>query len=296
MGAVTTPRTRGLLHQTLARLTGSGPDRVAVVRLDGHIGTVGLGRGGLTADGLEKTLERAFTGERVKAVVLVINSPGGSPAQSEYIAERIRQLASENGVRVLAFCEDVAASGGYWIACAADEIYAARTSVVGSIGVVTSGFGAVDLIDRVGLERRVHTAGSNKSRLDAFRPEDPEDVAWLEGLQADLHEAFIGWVRQRRGAKLQGADDELFTGDVWVGRRAVDVGLADAVGVMRSVIAERYPDAVVDVVTPPKPLLARLAGGGVELSGIVMSGIADAAVTGTVDALARRARWMSYGR
>ncbi|GAA1879444.1 signal peptide peptidase SppA [Williamsia serinedens] len=290
MGAVTTSRPRGPLHRAIARLTGTGPDRVAVVRLEGHIGTIGLGRGGLTADGVEKTLERAFTGDRLKAVVLVINSPGGSPAQSEYIAERIRQLASENGVRVLAFCEDVAASGGYWIACAADEIFAARTSVVGSIGVVTSGFGAVELLERVGLERRIHTAGSNKARLDTFRPEDADDVAWLEGLQGDLHEAFIGWVRQRRGAKLQGEDTELFSGDVWVGRRAVDVGLADAVGVMRSVIAERYPDADIDVITPPKPLLARITGGGVEMSGAV-----DAAVTGTLDAVARRARWMSFG-
>ncbi|MGZ8177595.1 S49 family peptidase [Williamsia sp. SKLECPSW1] len=278
------------MQRALARLTGSGPERVAVVRLDGHIGTVGLGRGGLTADGVEKTLERAFTGERVKAVVLVINSPGGSPAQSEYIAERIRQLASENGVRVLAFCEDVAASGGYWIACAADEIFAARTSVVGSIGVVTSGFGAVDLLERAGLERRIHTAGSNKARLDTFRPEDAEDVAWLESLQSDLHDAFIGWVRQRRGAKLRGDDAELFSGDVWVGRRAVDMGLADAVGVMRSVIAERYPDADIDPISPPKPLLARLTGGGVEMSGAV-----DAAVTGTLDAVSRRARWMSFG-
>jgi signal peptide peptidase SppA len=278
------------LHRALARLTGTGPDRVAVVRLEGHIGTIGLGRGGLTADGVEKTLERAFTGDRVKAVVLVINSPGGSPAQSEYIAERIRQLASENGVRVLAFCEDVAASGGYWIACAADEIFAARTSVVGSIGVVTSGFGAVELLERAGLERRIHAAGSNKARLDTFRPEQPEDVAWLESLQGDLHEAFIGWVRQRRGGKLRAAEAELFSGDVWVGRRAVDVGLADAVGVMRSVIAERYPDAEIDVISPPKPLLARLTGGGAEMSGAV-----DAAVTGTLDAVARRARWMSFG-
>nr|WP_253647939.1 S49 family peptidase [Williamsia deligens] len=278
------------MHRVLARLTGAGPERVAVVRLEGHIGTVGLGRGGLTADGVEKTLERAFTGDRLKAVVLVINSPGGSPAQSEYIAERIRQLASENGVRVLAFCEDVAASGGYWIACAADEIFAARTSVVGSIGVVTSGFGAVDLLARAGLERRIHTAGSNKARLDTFRPEDPEDVAWLEALQSDLHEAFIAWVRQRRGTKLHGDDSELFSGDVWVGRRAVDVGLADAVGVLRSVIAERYPDADIDVIAPPKPLIARLTGGGVEMSGVV-----DAAVTGTLDAVGRRARWMSFG-
>ncbi|GAA1459424.1 S49 family peptidase [Williamsia maris] len=266
------------------------PDRVAVVRLEGHIGAVGVGRGGLTADGVEGVLKRAFTGERVKAVVLVINSPGGSPAQSEYIAERVRQLASENGVRVLAFCEDVAASGGYWIACAADEIFAARTSMVGSIGVVSSGFGAAELIGKIGLERRIYSAGNNKARLDVFSEEKPEDVEWLSGIQADLHEAFIAWVRQRRGAKLSGDDETLFSGDVWIGRRAVEVGLVDAVGVLRSVIAERYPDAEVDVIAPTKPLLARLTGGQLEMAAAV-----DGVVTGAWSAMEKRARWSSVG-
>ncbi len=266
------------------------PDRVAVVRLEGHIGAVGMGRGGLTADGVEGVLTRAFTADRVKAVVLVINSPGGSPAQSEYIAERIRQLASENGVRVLAFCEDVAASGGYWIACAADEIFAARTSMVGSIGVVSSGFGAAELIGKIGLERRVHTAGANKVRLDVFSEEKPEDVEWLRGLQGDLHQVFVAWVRQRRGAKLADDDEDLFSGDVWIGRRAVEVGLVDAVGVLRSVLAERYPDAQVDMIAPSKPLLARLAGGQLQMAAVV-----DSAVTGVWSAMEKRARWSSVG-
>ncbi|MBT0567631.1 S49 family peptidase [Williamsia sp. CHRR-6] len=284
-GAMASVSTR--LHRLFGK---AGKDRVAVVRLEGVIGAVGMGRGGLTGHGLEPVLKQAFTGDRVKAVVLVINSPGGSPAQSEYIAERIRQLASENGVRVLAFCEDVAASGGYWIACAADEIFAAKTSMVGSIGVVSSGFGATELIGKVGLERRVYTAGANKSRLDVFSPESPEDVAWLAELQGDLHGAFIGWVKQRRGAKLSGTDDELFNGDVWIGRKALGVGLVDGVGVLRSVIAERYPDAEVDVIAPPKPLLARITGGQLEMSAVM-----DGVMSGALSALDKRGRWSSLG-
>ncbi|AZG46899.1 Protease 4 [Gordonia insulae] len=263
-------------------------DRVAVVRLDGPIGASGMGRPGLTTDSLEPVLKRAFGTERVKAVVVVINSPGGSPAQSEYIAERIRQLSAEKGVPVLAFCEDVAASGGYWIACAADEIFAAHTSMVGSIGVVSSGFGLSDVLTRFGVERRLYTAGDNKARLDTFSPERPEDVAWLEGLQGQLHDEFKSWVRQRRGKKLSAPDDVLFSGDIWVGTRAVEVGLVDAIGVMRSVVAERYPDAEITMVEAPKPLVARLVGGQLSAGAMI-----ESAVSGAVAALDRGAaiRW-----
>lgn len=242
------------------KLSRSRADKVAVVRLDGPIGSFGP-RHGLTAQSVEPVLRRAFDTEHLAAVVILIDSPGGSPAQSEYIAERIRQLASEKGVPVLAFCEDVAASGGYWIACAADEIYAAHTSLVGSIGVVSQGFGFADLLDRFGVQRRVYTAGDNKSRLDPFSPEQPADVDWLRGIQGDLHGAFIAWVRQRRGRRLAAPDDRLFTGDLWVGSEAASLGLVDGIGVMRSVIAERYPDAEITVIEAPKPLLARLTGG-----------------------------------
>lgn len=288
----------GPLKKIAKKMAKAHAEKVAVVRLEGPIGAVGAGRGGLTADNLESNLKRAFDTERLKAVVLVINSPGGSPAQSEYIAERIRQLSSERGVRVLAFCEDIAASGGYWIACAADEIYAAHTSMVGSIGVVSTGFGWEELITRFGVERRVYTAGENKSRLDPFQGEKPEDVAWLRGLQEDLHATFITWVRQRRGAKLVGTDADLFSGDVWIGRGAVDVGLVDGIGVLRSVIAERFPDAEIEVIASPKPLLARLTGsvsaGDSGLSSTAAQAV-DGMVTGVVTAVERRAQWMRYG-
>ncbi|MCK0516499.1 MULTISPECIES: S49 family peptidase [Actinomycetes] len=288
----------GPIKQLAKKMAKAHADKVAVVRLEGPIGSVGMARGGLTADNLEPKLRRAFETERLKAVVLVINSPGGSPAQSEYIAERIRQLSSEKGIRVIAFCEDAAASGGYWIACAADEIYAAHTSIVGSIGVVSSGFGAPELLGRVGVERRVYTAGENKSRLDPFSAEKPEDVAWLHGLQNDLHAAFITWVRQRRGAKLVGSDAELFSGDVWVGRAAADVGLVDGIGVLRSVLAERFPDAELEIIASPKPLLTRLTGGVSRSEGRVSAMAAetfDGVVTGVLAAAERRAHWMRIG-
>ncbi|MEE4025522.1 S49 family peptidase [Gordonia sp. PKS22-38] len=264
------------------RLARSRADRVAVVRLDGPIGVTGIGRHGISTDSLEPVLKRAFGTEHVKAVVVVINSPGGSPAQSEYIAERIRQLSAEKGVPVLAFCEDIAASGGYWIACAADEIFAAHTSMIGSIGVVSSGFGLADLLSRFGVERRLYATGDNKARLDTFSPERPEDVEWLKGLQSQLHDAFTGWVRQRRGKKLNAPDAELFSGDLWVGGRAVEVGLVDGIGVMRSVIAERYPDAEITVIEAPKPLLARIFGGQLSVAGVM-----ESAVSGALGALDR---------
>ncbi|MDL9937616.1 S49 family peptidase [Gordonia sp. ABSL1-1] len=268
------------------KLAKTRAEHVAVVRLDGLIGSGGMGRPGLTTESVEPILKRAFETERLKAVVVVINSPGGSPAQSEYIAGRIRQLASEKGVPVLAFCEDVAASGGYWIACAADEIFAAHTSLVGSIGVVSSGFGVAEVLSRFGVERRLYTSGDNKARLDTFSPAVAEDVEWIRSLQRSLHEEFIGWVRQRRGKKLTAADEELFNGDVWVGGRAAELGLVDGVGVMRSVIAERYPDAEITIVDAPKPLLARLVGGPATASGSVF-GVAEAITSGVLAALDR---------
>lgn len=282
--------TSGPWTKVTERVSRSRADRVAVVRLDGPIGMSGMGRPGITTDSVEPVLKRAFGTEHVKAVVVVINSPGGSPAQSEYIAERIRQLSAEKGVPVLAFCEDVAASGGYWIACAADEIFAAHTSMIGSIGVVSSGFGLSDVLTRFGVERRLYTSGANKARLDTFSPERPEDVEWLQTLQSHLHEAFIGWVRQRRGKKLNAPDDELFSGDVWVGNRALEVGLVDAIGVMRSVVAERYPDAEITLIDTPKPLLARLVGGplGAHATAQVgIEGIVERVVSGVVSALDR---------
>ncbi|MBO0841349.1 MAG: S49 family peptidase, partial [Sciscionella sp.] len=244
---------------------------VAVVKLHGVISPTPtpLARGVINLAAVEPALTRAFGHDRLVAVALAINSPGGAPTQSALVAERIRQLAGKHDVPVLAFCEDLAASGGYWLACAADEIYAHQTSMVGSIGVLSAGFGLTGLLDRLGIERRVHTAGKHKVRLDPFRPEKQEDVTWLAGMHRQLHEQFVDWVRQRRGDKLPAeladavdADDGLFTGEVWTGARALELGLIDGLGTLREVIGERYPDAKITVAEPRKPLLARLGVGG----------------------------------
>jgi signal peptide peptidase SppA len=215
---------------------------VAVIRFDGVIGL--RGRRGLSLRRYAGALERAFAQRDLKAVVLAINSPGGSPAQSALLYRRIRQLATERAVPVLAFAEDVAASGGYWLALAADEIYAEETSLLGSIGVVSSGFGFVTALGRLGIERRLYTAGENKSLLDPFLPEDPGDVERLKTLQQDLHESFKELVRQRRGAKLKGEDALLFSGEVFTGRRALSLGLIDGIGELRGVVRGLFGDEV----------------------------------------------------
>lgn len=238
---------------------------VGVVRLHGVISPAmsPMARSVLNIAAVEPVLTRAFESDKLAAVAIVINSPGGAPTQSALIADKIRGLAEEHEVPVIAFCEDVAASGGYWLACAADEIYAHPTSIVGSIGVISGGFGLTGLIDKLGVERRLHTAGRSKSRLDPFLPEKPDDVAWLTGLQTELHRQFQEWVRARRGDKLVGTDEELFTGEVWTGAAARDLGLVDGVGTLREVLAERFPDAEPTSVEGRKPLLARLGLAGI---------------------------------
>jgi len=283
---------RQLTDRLPARISGGHSPVVPVVRLHGMItsGAAGLGRGLLNADSAEGALKRAFTADGAQAVALAINSPGGSPTQSQLIGARIRQLAEEHELAVIAFCEDVAASGGYWLACAADEIVATPTSLLGSVGVVSSGFGLEGLISKLGVERRLHTAGTNKARLDPFSPEKDDDVQWLLGLQSDIHGEFGAWVRERRGNKLRGTDDELFTGEVWIGRKAVELGLADRLGTMRAVLAERYPDAELQVVHARKSLAARL---GLPAAG-ASRGLPEAAVA-LVGALEQRAVWARFG-
>lgn len=259
-------------------------DVVAVVKLHGVItpSPSPLARGAINLAAVESALTRAFGHDRLKAVALLINSPGGAPTQSGLVAERIRQLADEKGVPVLAFCEDVAASGGYWLACAADEIFAHRTSMVGSIGVISGGFGFTGLLERFGIERRLHTAGANKSRLDPFSPEKPEDVEWLKKMHSQLHELFVNWVKDRRGDRLTATED-LFTGDVWLGAKAAELGLIDGLGSLRQIITERYPEAEISVAEPKKPLLARLGLG------------APAAASAVLDAVTQKAAWSRFG-
>ncbi len=266
---------------------------VSMVRLHGVItaATGPMPRSVINAAAVEKTLERAFAPDGLVAVALLVNSPGGSPTQSALVADRIRGLAAEKDVPVLAFCEDVAASGGYWLACAADEIYAHPTSLVGSIGVISQGFGLDGLIERFGVQRRLYTAGTSKSRLDPFLPEKPEDVDWLRDLQEQLHEMFQQWVVDRRGERLQtGAD--LFTGEIWTGARAVELGLVDGLGTARAVLAERFPDAEPVNVEGRRPLLARLGlAGAPGATGLISTD----ALLGLAQAAEIRATWARYG-
>ncbi len=216
------------------------PPVVAVLRFSGVIGALGPLRPGLTLASLAAQIERAFKVPRVKAVALSINSPGGSPVQSALIGQRIRDLAEEKGVPVIAFAEDVAASGGYWLACAADEIYANESSILGSIGVISAGFGFPELLKRAGIERRLHTSGDKKSLLDPFGEEDPEDLARLKAIQEDIHASFKEQVRARRGKRLKGSEETLFSGEFWTGRRALELGLIDGLGELRQVLRGRY--------------------------------------------------------
>ncbi|HKN98252.1 MAG TPA: S49 family peptidase [Pseudonocardiaceae bacterium] len=265
---------------------------VAVVKLHGVITPTPspVGRGAINLGSVESALTRAFGHDRLVAVALAINSPGGAATQSALVADRIRGLAAKRSTPVLAFAEDVAASGGYWLACAADEIYAHATSLVGSIGVVSSGFGLTGLLERFGVERRVYTAGTKKVRLDPFRPERPEDVEWLTSLQGDLHQQFTEWVRSRRGDKLAG-DDDLFSGEVWTGTRALELGLVDGLGTLRDVIDRRYPDAHLVAVEPRRPLLARLGMAGAA----ARWGAPGDQLLAALDVLEQRAAWHRFG-
>ena len=236
---------------------------VSVLRLHGAIGGGGGLRGGLNDAALATQIEQAFAPKRLKAVALSINSPGGSPTQSALIAARIRRLALEREVKVYAFCEDVAASGGYWLATAGDEIWADDNSIIGSIGVIYAGFGFQALLEKQGIERRVHTVGESKSMLDPFKPENPDDVARIKTLQEQIHQNFISQVKSRRGLKL--ADQNLFTGDVWVGEGAREVGLIDGVGHLVPKMKDIFGEKVrLNVITQKRSFFQRLGAPGVQ--------------------------------
>jgi signal peptide peptidase SppA len=295
---------RGRLPDLVDRLMEWMPARlrrgtavVPVVRLSGLIGAVTPLRPGMTLAGIAKTLERAFTMKNAKAVALLINSPGGSPVQSRQIYLRIRQLAAEKNLPVLVFVEDVAASGGYMIACAGDEIFCDPSSILGSIGVVGGSFGFQDLIKKVGVERRLYTAGEHKAMLDPFLPENPDDVARIKALQREIHAIFIALVKQSRGVRLKGADDVLFTGEYWAGATSVSLGLADAIGDLRATLRARYGDKVLmPVVAPSTGLLSGLlgrksAGAGTLLQLDGIAGLPDEVIS----ALESRAIWAKFG-
>ncbi|TMJ82618.1 MAG: S49 family peptidase [Alphaproteobacteria bacterium] len=268
---------------------------VPVVRLAGIIGFSTPLKPGLTLTTVARALERAFTMRTAKAVALLINSPGGSPVQSHLVYRRIRQLAAESARPVIAFAEDVAASGGYMIACAADEIFCDPSSIVGSIGVVGGSFGFPKLMDKLGVERRLYTSGEHKAMLDPFLPENPQDVDRLKALQRDIHEEFIELVKRSRGARLKGPEKTLFSGEYWTGGKAIELGLADGIGDLRATLRARFGD---DVITP---LVAPARG----WFGRVQPSVAPSDITGLpraadfaeeiISALEARALWARYG-
>ncbi len=277
----------------IARLFKSRPV-VAVIRLSGAIGDSGRFSRGLSDASIAPLIERAAQTGRLKAIALAINSPGGSPVQSMLIAERIRDAALKRRVPVLAFCEDVAASGGYMLACAADEIYAETASIIGSIGVVSSSFGATEAIGKLGLERRLFTAGESKARLDPFQPLKAEDVEWLKKLQTQLHADFINRVKLARSDKLRHAPAEIFSGEVYLAEEARRYGLIDGIGRLRPVLEARFGEDVrIELVRPKRGWFGR-ASSGVSAAGSAEA-IASAGAAGLMGEVETRALWSRFG-
>lgn len=278
----------------LKRLFGGGGPVVPVVRLQGVIAAEPR-PGRLNIASVAPLLERAFAIKSAPAVAIIVNSPGGSPVQSRLIFRRIRDLAAEKNKTVLVFVEDVAASGGYMIAVAGDEIIADPSSIVGSIGVVSASFGFPELLKKIGIERRVHTAGRNKAVLDPFQPEKEEDVERLKALQVEVHETFIELVKERRAGRLKD-DPDLFTGLFWTGKKGLELGLVDALGDMRSVLKARYGEKTrLRLITSPRGLFGRRLGVFGSASDGASGQIGAAIAGGMIDAAEERALWSRYG-
>jgi signal peptide peptidase SppA len=273
------------------RFGGATPPVVKVLRLNGPIGMNAGFRKGLSLATSALPIAKLFADKSVAAVALVINSPGGSPVQAGLIHDRIRALAKERGIKVLTFAEDVAASGGYMLAIAGDEIYAHPNSIVGSIGVISAGFGFDKLIEKIGVERRVHHAGDRKAMLDPFKPEDPKDAEHLESLQREVHDSFKQMVRDRRGDKLNGDEADLFSGAFWTGAKAKQLGLIDGVGDLRTICRQKFGDKVeFQVITQRRPWFSLDAF----TSKADFEPRADFA-TGLIAALEERALWSRFG-
>ncbi|PRA58036.1 MULTISPECIES: S49 family peptidase [Brucella] len=288
----------GILTRFIPRRFRKKEIEIPVVRLHGAIMTGGSSfRPALSLATAAGVLEKAFTDKETPAVAISVNSPGGSPVQSRLIYRRIRDLADEHQKRVFIFVEDAAASGGYMIALAGDEIIADPSSIVGSIGVVSASFGFPELLKKIGVERRVYTAGQNKAVLDPFQPEKKADIDRLKKLQLEIHETFIDMVKERRGSKLTN-DPDLFTGMFWTGIKAREIGLIDGIGDMRSFLRKTYGDKVkLKLIEPKRGLLGRKAP-GVEMSlglGLDPTSIATSLGEGLLSAAEEKALWARYG-
>jgi serine protease SohB len=274
----------------------SGHPVVPVVRLTGTIGFSTPLKPGLTLAATARSLERAFAVKKAAAVALIVNSPGGAPVQSHLIYRRVRQLAEEKKIPVLAFIEDVGASGGYMLACAADEIFCDASSIVGSIGVVGASFGLDKAIKKIGVERRVYTAGKNKVTLDPFLPEKAEDVRRLKAIQENIHAAFIALVKERRGGRLKGQESALFSGEYWDGTRAMELGLVDGLDDVRALLRRRYGEKVRTPLVGERGWFGRRTPGvglGRALAGLDAEGL-DLAES-ALSAIEARALWARYG-
>lgn len=272
----------------LRRLLRRGGPVIPVVRLHGVI-AADIRPGRLNIATVAPLLQKAFSFKAAPAVVIVINSPGGSPVQSRLISKRIRDLADENGKPVLVFVEDAAASGGYFIAVAGDEIIADPSSIVGSIGVIYAGFGFPEALQKLGVERRVYTAGRNKSTLDPFLPAKDADIERIKSHELDIHQVFISHVKARRAGRLKADDDTLFTGEWWTGLRGQELGLVDAIGDIHQVLRERFgPKVRIRPIREKRPLISLPRFGLSALSG---SGLASDALAAIED----RAIWSRFG-
>jgi signal peptide peptidase SppA len=254
------------------------------LKLNGVIGNVGKFKQGIDFSGYEELIKKVFSIKKANTVAITINSPGGSPVQSHLIYKFIRELAKKNKKKVIVFAEDVAASGGYLIACAGDEIYANSSSIIGSIGVIYSSFGFTELIKKIGVERRVHTAGKNKSTLDPFLDEKNEDIERLKAIQLDLHKDFIKVVDDSRGSKLNKNSVELFSGEFWSGSKAKELGLIDGVGNVNEILREKFgEDVVIKKFEKSKGWLSKkLSSSNIQMDQLV-------------NALEERSIWQKYG-
>jgi signal peptide peptidase SppA len=280
---------RGEKNDFLSRLFRRRPV-VPVVRLQGAIGMQMPLMSSMSLASVSKQLDKAFAYKKASAIALIVNSPGGAPTQSHLIHQRIRQLAERNKKKVLVFVEDVAASGGYMIACAGDEIIADSYSIVGSIGVVSASFGFEKMLKKIGIERRVYTAGDSKRQLDAFLPEKPEDIKRLKALQEKIHAEFIALVKKSRGKRISGTNKDLFNGEYWLAEQAQEYGLIDSVGDLRSTLQKRFgKNVAIPLIAPPSGFLARRIPG---MSGAI---VPDDWARTAIAALEERAMWDRYG-
>ena len=270
--------------------------QVAVIKLAGVIAASSSLRKGLNLQSIETHLHDAFSNKRTTAVALVVNSPGGSPVQSDLIQKRVRDLGQEFNKPIFVFCEDVAASGGYWIALAGDEIYANASSIIGSIGVVSAGFGFKEAISKLGIERRIYSTGPNKGMLDPFEDEDPKHVERLKNLQEEIFTLFREWVLSRRGSKLKGTHEELFSGAFWTGVTAKELGLIDGLGELREIMQERFGEDVVFKNYASKTgILAKLGVGSGSVFGDSKNFISNSMLSDVAEWIEQRITWSRFG-